>query len=88
MNATTARRSTDIAGVTHTVRLTCNCETCATNAKHLGKTSPLVAYITASAATMLKITAKNADSPRKVHAIVELANHPTLGAAQRSAIAG
>ena len=47
-----------------------------------------VAYITTSAATMLKITTKNADSPRKVHAIVELANHPTLGAAQRSAIAG
>ena len=88
MNATTARRSTDIAGVTHTVRVSCNCETCATNAEHLGKSFPLVAFITEGSATMLKITAKNADSPRKVHAIVELANHPTLGQAQRSAIAG
>ena len=87
MNATTARRSTDIAGVTHTVRVTCNCDTCATNAAHIGKPFPLVAYITAVAATMLKITAKNADSPRKVHAIVELANHPTLGPAQRAALA-
>jgi hypothetical protein len=88
MNATTARRNTDTIGVTHTVRVSCNCETCATNAEHLGKTSPLVAYITTSAATMLKITAKNADSPRKVHAIVELANHPSLGPAQRAALAG
>ena len=87
MNATTARRSTDVAGVTHTVRLTCNCETCATNATFIGKPFPLVAWITEGAAAQLKITAKNADNPRKVHACVELANHPVLGRAQRSAIA-
>ena len=88
MNATTARRSTDIAGVTHTVRVSCNCETCATNATFIGKAFPLVAYVTEGYAAQLKITAKNADSPRKVHATVELANHPTLGQAQRAAIAG
>lgn len=88
MNATTARRSTDIAGVTHTVRVSCNCETCATNATFISKPFPLVAWITEGAASMLKITAKNADSPRKVHAIVELANHPSLGRAQRAALAG
>ena len=88
MNATTARRSTDIAGITHTVRVSCNCETCATNATFIGKSFPLVAWITEGAAAQLKITAKNADSPRKVHAIVELANHPTLGQAQRAALAG
>lgn len=88
MNATTARRSTDIAGVTHTVRLTCNCGTCAKNAVFIGKPFPLVAYVTAGYAATLKITAKNADSPRKVHATVELANHPTLGRAQRAALAG
>ena len=88
MNATTARRSTDIAGVTHTVRLTCNCETCATNAEFIGKPFPLVAYVTEGYAAMLKITAKNADTPRKVHTTVEIANHPVLGQAQRAALAG
>ena len=88
MNATTARRSTDIAGITHTVRVSCNCDTCATNAAYIGKPFPLVAYVTEGFAAQLKITAKNADSPRKVHATVELANHPSLGPAQRAALAG
>jgi len=88
MNATSARRDTDIAGVTHTVRLTCICETCAINSAFLNKPFPLVAWVTEGYAAQLKITAKNADNPRKVHATVELANHPTLGRAQRAALAG
>ncbi len=85
---TTAQRSTDQIGVTHTVRVSCNCGTCETNAAKIGKHFPLVAWITEQGAATLKITAKNADSPRKVHAIVELANHPTFGRAQRAAMAG
>lgn len=83
----TSRRSTDIAGVTHTVKVTCNCETCFANAKHIGRQFPLVAWMTEGAAKIMNVTAKNADKPRKVHAMVELANHPTLGPAQRGLLA-
>ena len=84
----TARRSTDIAGVTHPVRVTCSCETCFTNAKDLGKAFPLVGYITESAAKIMNITKFNADKTRKTHALVELANHPVLGPSQRGVLAG
>lgn len=84
---TTARRSTDLPGITHTVRLSCDCATCRTNADLIGKPFPLVAWVTDGYAAALKITERNANSPRKVHTTVELANHPVLGPAQRAALA-
>lgn len=74
--------------IDYSIRVTCDCGTCKINAKHLGKAFPLVAYTTAEEAANLKITSKNANTARKVHSVVYLANHPMLGRAQRAYIAG
>lgn len=79
-------KSTDQIGVTHTVRISCDCTTCEENATALGKSFPLVAWMTEGGAAGLKITAKNADRASKTHGTVYLAHHPVLGRAQRLAI--
>jgi hypothetical protein len=84
---TTTRKATDQIGVTHTVRISCNCSSCAATAKKRGVPFPLAAYIGESAAAVLKITAKNADRPSKTHGTVTMAHHPFFGQAQRMAIA-
>lgn len=78
--------STDQIGVTHTIRISCDCSTCMDNAKYLGKTGPLAAWIMPSAAEKMKITAKNCNRPTKSHGVVYMAHMPVLGAAQRMAL--
>jgi len=69
-------------GVTHTVRVECACKTCAANARTLGKTLPLVAWITeAGAATIGTMTKATA------HGLVYLAHDPILGAYQSAVLA-
>jgi len=80
------RRDTDQIGVTHTVRISCNCGTCEINAAKVRAPFPLAAYITEQAAAVLKITAKNADRPSKTHGTVYMAHDPFVGRAQRMAL--
>ena len=84
--ASTYRTDTDQIGVTHTVRISCDCDTCKINAAKVGHAFPLAAYITEGAAQLLKITAKNADRASKTHNTVEMAHHPFFSHAQRMAI--
>lgn len=71
---------------THTVRISCNCATCEINARKIGRTFPLAAFITPACAAQLKITAKNCDRPSKTHGVIYMAHQPIVGAAQRMAI--
>jgi hypothetical protein len=82
----TARRDSDQIGVTHTVRVSCNCKTCAINAKKVGAPFPLAAFIAEAAAEKMGITAANADKPKTAHGIVYMAHDPFIGRAQRMAI--
>jgi hypothetical protein len=84
----TYQRETDVIGVTHTVRVSCDCDTCKVNAAKVGASFPLVAWMTEQGAATLKITARNADKASKVHGVVYMAHHPVLGRAQRGALAG
>jgi len=72
---------------THTVRVSCCCDTCRANATKLGATFPLAAMIRPEAATILKITAKNSDAPRLTHGIVYMAHDPQVGPYQNMAVA-
>ena len=69
---------------THTVRITCACQTCTTNAARLGKTAPLVAWVTPQAVANLggKV------SKSAAHGLVHLAHDPHVGAYQTAALAG
>ena len=62
----------------HTFRVTCDCGTCETNAKHLGRPFPLAANIRPLAAKNLGITERNANKASKVHRMVWSAYDPSL----------
>jgi len=65
------------------VRISCNCETCKTNAAKIGAAFPLVAEVNALMAEGLKITPRTANKPSKVHGLVYAAHDPSLrGSAQ------
>lgn len=61
----------------YTVRISCPCATCATNAEFLGLTAPLAALIRPLAAKNLGITDRNANT-KKVHGLVYSAHDPSL----------
>lgn len=69
--------STETAPVT----VTCDCPICESNATYLGLAFPLTAYVNARMAAALKITAKNANSAKKVHRLVYAAYDPSLAGA-------
>lgn len=62
----------------YTVRVTCDCSICETNAKRVGAAFPLAAAIRPIAAKGLGITARNANRASKVHGIVYFAHDPSL----------
>ena len=73
-----AVRLTRDMNTTHTVRVTCDCTICETNAKHVGAAFPLAALIRPLAAKNLGITERNASKASKVHRMVWSAYDPSL----------
>ena len=63
---------------THTVRVTCDCAICETNAANLGLPFPLAALIRPLAAKNLGVTERNANKASKVHGFVYTAHDPSL----------
>lgn len=61
-----------------TIRVTCDCSLCETNATALGKTFPLAADVNLKMAEHVGLTAANANKPKKVHGLVYTAHDPSL----------
>jgi len=62
----------------YTVHITCDCDTCKTNATRLGLAFPLAARIRPVTASGLGITEKNSGRKSKTHGLVYAAHDPSL----------